>query len=103
MLHIFPYENPNLTTVYVPIGSDNNIIALGSYSGVQPQIFLPSGGKFDVYFDGQKLTWLLITYNGNQKTAIASDASSTSADVAAISCIVQLMLIQFCRQMNQVK
>ena len=45
----------------------------------QPKVVLPAGGTFDIPFDGNKLEWQLRTYNGNQKTAIASDASSTSS------------------------
>ena len=79
----FSYENANSTPVYVPIGSDNIITALGSYSGVQPMLFTPGGGNFDIYFDGLKLTWTVKTYQGNSKTAVASDASVGSARCTA--------------------
>ena len=74
----FSYENPNSTIVYVPIGINNSITATGGYSGVQPQVFLPSGGQFDIYFNGTALKWTLVTFNGNQKTSTSSNASSTS-------------------------
>lgn len=74
----FSYNNPNATPVFIPIGSDNIITGPGLYSGVQPELFLPSGGKFDIYFDGNKIQWLLATYNGNHKSSAASDASSSS-------------------------
>jgi hypothetical protein len=74
----FSYENPNPTPVYVPIGPNNNLTSAGFYSGVQPILFYPSGGSFDIYFDGQTLKWQLITFNGNQKTSTSSSASSTS-------------------------
>jgi hypothetical protein len=50
----------------------------GPISGSQPEVFNPGFGYFDIYFDGSKLTWVVITYKGNQKTSTASDASSTS-------------------------
>jgi len=75
----FSYTNPNSTIVYVPRGSENLITALGPYSGLQPTEFLPGTNYFDIYFDGQKMTWTLITYNGNQKSSSSSDASSSSA------------------------
>ena len=75
----FKYENANATPVYVPVGIDNNIVTTGSYGGVPPVVFVPGGGRFDVYFSGQKLTWTVRTFDVNQKTAVASDASSTSS------------------------
>jgi hypothetical protein len=36
-------------------------------------------GQFKIYFDGSKLTWTLITYNGNHSTSVAAVASSTSS------------------------
>ena len=72
----YSYTNPNSTAVYVPIGTDNNIT--GTYSGTQPQVFLPGTGRFEIYFNGLTLKWTLTTYNGSQKTSTASNASSTS-------------------------
>jgi hypothetical protein len=74
----FSYENPNSATVYVPIGPNNNISGQATYTGTPPVIFRPGAGKFTIPFDGRKITWLLITYNGNQKTSSSSIASSTS-------------------------
>jgi hypothetical protein len=78
----FSYQNPNATAIYVPKGTDNSLTALGTYSGVQPEVFLPAGGKFDVYFDGLKLTWTVKTYEGSTKTAVSADASSASTKCA---------------------
>jgi hypothetical protein len=75
----FSYENPNPTPVFVPIGDNNSLKAAGSFSGVQPELFLPTGGKFNVYFNGQKLTWTVVSYEVNQKSSVASSASSTSS------------------------
>jgi len=46
-------------------------------------LFPPGTGLFEVPFDGQKLTWTLKSFNGNQKTSVASDASSTSNKCSA--------------------
>jgi hypothetical protein len=75
----FSYQNDNSTPVYVPIGADNNIVTSGTYSGLQPNLFLPGGGKFDIYFNGTMLTWTVKTYEVNLKTAVATEASSTSS------------------------
>ncbi len=72
------YENDNNTPVYVPLGADNFITALGNYSGNPPVVFLPGSYTFDIFFDGLKLTWSIKTYNGTQKSSSASEASSTS-------------------------
>jgi sugar/nucleoside kinase (ribokinase family) len=38
---------------------------------------------FEIPFDGQKLIWTLKSFNGNQKTSAASEASSTSNKCSA--------------------
>jgi hypothetical protein len=40
---------------------------------------MPGTANFDIAFDGTKLIWTVITFNGNQKTSAASNASSTSS------------------------
>jgi hypothetical protein len=79
----FQWINPNNTPVYIPLGPDNFFSALGSYVGTPPVLFPPGTGLFEVPFDGQKLTWTLKSFNGNQKTSVASDASSTSNKCSA--------------------
>jgi hypothetical protein len=77
----FEYENKNSSNVFIPIGEDNELVAEGSFNGInQPELFLSGGGTFSVPFDGNKLTWVVASYNhtGN-KTSVASQASSTSA------------------------
>jgi hypothetical protein len=74
----YSHTNPNNTPVYVPLGADNFITALGSYSGNPPVLFQPGTFRFEIPFDGQRMTWTLRSFNGNQKTSSASDASATS-------------------------
>jgi hypothetical protein len=74
----FEYQNDNATAVYIPIGPDNNLIGESSYAGIQPQLFLPGGGAFDILFKGDKLTWSVTSFDKGKKTSIASIASSTS-------------------------
>jgi hypothetical protein len=74
----FRYENTNSTLVFVPLGSDNDIVSEGLYSGKPPEEFLPGTGSFDIYFTGAKLTWTVKSYKVNQKTATVSEASSSS-------------------------
>lgn len=75
----FVCENPNSTAVYVPVGPDNIIKTSGSYSGDQPRLFLPGITRFDIYFDGSKMTWTVRSYEVNQQASVASIASSTSS------------------------
>ncbi len=72
--------NDNATTLYVPIGPDNKLSSLGgSFDGSnQPLIFKAGNTKFEVPFDGNKLTWELKTYESTHKTSVASDASNGS-------------------------
>jgi hypothetical protein len=44
----FRYENANVTPVYIPIGDNNKLVALGNYMGVPPVVFVPGGSRFDV-------------------------------------------------------
>jgi hypothetical protein len=77
----FEYENKNAADVFIFIGEDNELVAEGSFNGInQPELFLQGGGTFAVPFDGNKLTWTVSSYNHNgNKTSVASQASSTSA------------------------
>lgn len=74
----FAYKNENPTVVYVPIGENNSLISAGSYSGSQPELFVPGGGQFSILFDGLKLIWTVKTFSVFQKTAISTEATSTS-------------------------
>ena len=72
----FTYNNPNPTSVYVPIGSKNSLTTSGRYSGQPPQLFPSGSGSFNIYFDGSPLTWSLIAYSGNYKTTVTASSSS---------------------------
>jgi hypothetical protein len=74
----FGYSNKNTSTINVPAGTNNKIVADGSYSGSVPEVFAPGNGTFDIYFDGSRLLWALTTIENNRKTSIASVASSSS-------------------------
>jgi hypothetical protein len=74
----FGYKNMNATPVVVPVGTDNLIMAEGSFYGTPPTIFAPGVGTFDIYFDGAKLNWILKTSENSKKTSMASVASSSS-------------------------
>jgi hypothetical protein len=75
----FRYENPNAQPVYVGIGPENRISGTGKFENSnQPELFLPGTGTWQARFDGSRITWSLITYNGINKSSTASNASSTS-------------------------
>jgi hypothetical protein len=76
----FRYENKNTTNVYIPVGINNLLSGKGKFLNTnQPQLFLVGGGTFDVLFDGLKLSWVVTSIDCGKKTAIASDASSSSS------------------------
>jgi hypothetical protein len=79
----FAWSNPNSIAVSVPLGDSNKIV--GSTSSARwdvqpPTVFAPGTGKFNVRFNGIKISWRLTTFNGSQghATSATSDASSTS-------------------------
>jgi hypothetical protein len=79
----FAWSNPNSFTVSVPLGDSNKIVGSSPSArwDVQPPtVFAPGTGKFNVRFNGIKISWSLTTYNGAQghSTSSTSDASSTS-------------------------
>jgi len=75
----FRYENPNPTPVYVPLGEENYLTSEGIYQGEPPQLFVSGTGTFTILFDGNKLIWNLTTRESNLKSAVSSEASSTSS------------------------
>jgi hypothetical protein len=84
LLARFQYVNPNNSPVYVPLGPDNFLTsATGGWSGNPPVIFKVGTWLIQIPFDGDKLTWTLRSYNGNQKAGAASEASSTSNKCSA--------------------
>jgi len=75
----FQCYNDNATTVYVPIGPDNNITSAGSFdASAQPVVFRSGITLFNVPFDGTKIVWELKTFETSHKTSVATDASSNS-------------------------
>ncbi|MBC7915905.1 MAG: T9SS type A sorting domain-containing protein, partial [Pyrinomonadaceae bacterium] len=80
----FSYSNVGSSSVYIPVGADNKITTPGSYSGTQPQLFLPGVHHFDIYFDGSNLNWEVKSYEVNQKNSVVSNASSASSGCKTI-------------------
>ncbi len=71
--------NDNRTTLYVPIGPDNLILATGAFNNAaQPFIFPPGNTYFNIPFDGNAMTWYITTYESTNSTSTSSSASSTS-------------------------
>jgi hypothetical protein len=71
----FEYENDNNVEVVIPIGPDNKIESERSYSGVQPEKFLPGGGSFEILFNGDRLKWTVTSYDRGKKVSITATAS----------------------------
>ncbi len=74
----FRYYNPNNNPVYVLEGQDNQLTGLARFEGQPPEIFLPGEGTFKIRFDGQKLIWILTTYDISQKSSVSTEATSDS-------------------------
>jgi hypothetical protein len=78
----FQCENDNATVVYVPVGENNFLSGAGAATaqGSLPTLFYPGqSNSFQIKFNGNKITWNITTYNVNQNSAVAQDASSTSS------------------------
>ncbi|AFD07434.1 MBG domain-containing protein [Solitalea canadensis] len=76
----FSCINPNSETVYLDKGEDNVLTSSGSFDDTQlPVVFVSGTTRFSVPFDGKTLTWQIKTIESGKKTAVASNASATSA------------------------
>jgi hypothetical protein len=78
----FTWTNTNNTDVYVPIGDRNLLTKTGSTENTQPPTLFTKNttGAFDILFDGEKLTWVLVTnsLNTNTQSTSSPDASASS-------------------------
>jgi hypothetical protein len=77
----FEYKNDNDVAVYIPVGEDNLLTGSNIFwddSDDQPTLFLPGGGTFRVYFDGQELSWIVSSREQDQKVSNAANANSSS-------------------------
>jgi hypothetical protein len=77
----FAWSNPNSTFVYVPLSPTRNFLEGPARRGNQnpPELFSPGTGEYWVYFDGQLLTWVLVTNSENSNTTSTSSPSATAA------------------------
>ena len=80
--HLY-YDNPNSTTLFVPIGENNKIYYASGTGSLrvepeQPTLFYPGSHSFDVYFNGSKTIWDLKSHNTSLSAAVSSDASTGS-------------------------
>ena len=50
----------------------------GTYEGVQPIVFAPGIGNYDVKFSGQPITWSVKSYQGSTKYTVSASATSSS-------------------------
>ncbi len=76
----FAYSNDNDFDVYVPHGPDNLLEGIGidwSISEQSPELFLTTGGTFDVYFT-ESVTWTVASREDAKTVRQASGANSSS-------------------------
>jgi hypothetical protein len=77
----FEYKNENEVAVYIPVSEDNLLTGNNIFwddSDKQPTLFLPGGGTFQIYFDGQDLSWTVNSRDQDQKVSNAANANSSS-------------------------
>ncbi len=77
----FGCKNENATVLYVPNGPNNYLsgAAAATAVGNVAEYFQPGGSnKFQVKFNGQKLTWTVKSYCGYQYVAASDEACSKS-------------------------
>jgi hypothetical protein len=76
----FTYTNSNATPVYVPVGPNNKITSTQPYSGSQTILFLPGTNAAAPFkFNGQKLTWDLVTNDGISKKSVSQAYANSSS------------------------
>lgn len=68
----FRYENDNDNTVYVIEETKNYLSGNDNFQGQLPTSFLPGSGTFEIYFDGNPITWNLETYGSVNKSSVSS-------------------------------
>jgi hypothetical protein len=67
--------------VHIPVGPDNLLTGSGidwGNSEAQPTTFIPGGGTFMVFFDGNELSWIVTSRDENHKASNAANANSSS-------------------------
>ena len=76
----FTYENRLDIPIYVPIGPNNKLKGNAYYVGSQPELFLPGTHTFEIFTDGGRLQWEIITpgCNSASKSANGSNADPCS-------------------------
>jgi hypothetical protein len=74
----FEYKNDNPTDIYIPIGTNNQL--LGKYQVIVPQpvLFKSGRGVFSVNFDGNKLSWTITSREEDHTASMAANANSNS-------------------------
>jgi hypothetical protein len=88
----FNYENPNNTTVYIPVGPKNSFSGSARDASLQPTVFLPGvSAPIAFPFMGTALTWQ-ITSNKNNGTTGSIPANTSN--VVCTSPGVRTMLVQ---------
>jgi hypothetical protein len=81
----FLYDNPNNTDVYVPLSDTRNFVSgNGKFDRTNPPptIFYknePIG--YDLLFDGNLVTWVLVTNSLNSSTTATSSPSASSTSI----------------------
>jgi hypothetical protein len=88
----FNYENPNNTTVYIPVGPKNSFSGSARDASLQPSVFLPgTSAPIAFPFMGTALTWQ-ITSNKNNGTTGSIPANTSN--VVCTSPGVRTMIVQ---------
>ena len=86
----FEYTNPLSVPVFIENGPNNILKGNAFYMGTLPEVFLPGVHSFDIYTDGRRLQWEVITNgcNSASKSANGSNANpcgtSFSFDMSSI-------------------
>ena len=81
----FEYTNRLDVPIYIPIGSNNLLKGNAQYIGSPPELFLPGTHTFDIYTNGGRLQWEVITQGCNSASKSANGSNADPCDESSSS------------------
>jgi hypothetical protein len=81
----FEYTNRLDVPIYIPNGSNNLLKGNAQYIGSPPELFLPGTHTFDIYTNGGRLQWEVITQGCNNASKSANGSNADPCDESSSS------------------
>ncbi len=81
----FEYTNRLDVPIYIPNGSNNRLKGNAQFVGFPPELFLPGTHTFDIYTNGGRLQWEVITQGCNNASKSANGSNADPCDESSTS------------------